>query len=396
VKTFARNTQGESMVVDARNVTTIVWATSSAARSIVAVRRSANGTWSKRRVIGHGYAPQVAADARGNVTVVWLTQRPGFTDGVAAARRPASGPWSDPVRISRDLRVPGYPQGGEDVYGADDVDLAVSRRGAVAVAWAWGSDERDVPWRIQAVYRAPGGAWGQARNVTPASGADQPDVGIASDSTVVLLYARQLVGHPQELKARRRLAGTGWTGPTTVTPEGYTPYLAVDRAGNAVVVYSPDFESVDAVFRPADGRWRAPRALSPAGVEIQDYSLAMNVRGTALVGLVRGSGRVDLVERPPGGPWSAPARVEPAGLTVFDVVVALNGPGDTFVGFGGYALWGRYRPHGGDWGTRATLSPDSGVEVLEDTYAGVAPNGDVVVLWDQEARPLKARVMTAS
>jgi hypothetical protein len=34
--------------------------------------------------------------------------------------------------------------------------------------------------------------------------------------------------------------------------------------------------------------------------------------------------------------------------------------------------------------------------VLEDTYAAVAPDGDVVVLWDQEARPLKVRVLDAS
>jgi hypothetical protein len=29
--------------------------------------------------------------------------------------------------------------------------------------------------------------------------------------------------------------------------------------------------------------------------------------------------------------------------------------------------------------------------VLEDTVADVGPHGDAVVLWDQEARPLKVR-----
>jgi hypothetical protein len=76
--------------------------------------------------------------------------------------------------------------------------------------------------------------------------------------------------------------------------------------------------------------------------------------------------------------------------------VALNAAGDTFLGWGGYALYGMYRPDGGAWSERFTVSPDAGVEVLEEQVAGVAPGGDVVVLWKQEERPLKVRVMTAS
>lgn len=396
VKRLASNPRGESLAVDARNNTTVVWATSSTPPSIVVLRRRAGGSWGKRVAIGHGYAPQVAADARGNLTVVWLTQRRGFTDGVAVARRPAGGRWSDPVRLSRDLSVPGYPHDGEEVYGATEVELAVSPRGAVVVAWAWGSDARKKPWRIQSVYRPPGGPWSEPLDVTPASEARQPKVGIDAHGTAVLVYGRQLFGHPQVLKARRRLAGSGWTKPAVVAREGYGHALEVDRAGNAVVVFTPNFNKVQAVYRPAAGRWRAARTLSPAGVEINDFDLAMNGRGAAAVALGRGNGRVDLVRRPPQGPWSAPVRVGLPGSTVFDVLVALNGAGDTFLGWGGYALYGSYRPHGGSWSERFTISPDAGVEVLEETYAEVAPDGDAVVLWDQEARPLKVRVMSAS
>jgi hypothetical protein len=76
--------------------------------------------------------------------------------------------------------------------------------------------------------------------------------------------------------------------------------------------------------------------------------------------------------------------------------VALNGAGDTFVGWGSYALVGKYRPHDGTWSKRFVISPDAGVEVLESTYAEVAPRGGVAVLWEQEDRPLKVRWMTAS
>lgn len=397
VKRLAGSPRGESVAVDGRGNTTVVWATSwthpTRPRAVMALRRSADGTWGRPKVVGRGYAPRVAADARGNVTVVWLTQRRGHSDGVAAARRPVGGAWSDPVRLSRDLRVPGYPDDGEEPFGAARLDLAVSPRGVAVVAWDWGSDPRGKPWRIQAVVRPAGGPWGDRVAVTPPSGATRPLVGIGENGTAVLVYSRQRTGHPQTLVARRFVADH-WTAPTRLTREGYDPALAVDRAGNAVVTFLRDFVRVEAVRRPAAGRWREPRRLSPRGVEINDAALAMNGRGTALVALVRASGRVDLVRRPPGGRWSAPTAVSPAAASVFDVLVGLNGVGDTFVGWGGYALHGRYRAHGGAWGDRTTVSPDAGVEVLERTYVRVTPAGDVVVLWKQEERPLKVRVLS--
>jgi hypothetical protein len=301
------------------------------------------------------------------------------------------------VRLSHDLSVPGYPHGGEDVYGAADLDLAVSPRGAVVAVWAWGSDDRSKPWRIQSAVRPAGGAGGGAVDVTPASGARRPQVGLDARGGAVLVYGRQPFGRPQVLSARLRPAAGGWTRPAVVAREGYAHSLAVDRVGNAVVAYTPDFSEVRATSRPVGGRWGKARSLSPVGVGTNDFALAMNGRGVAVVAFARDTGRVDLVRRPRGGPWSAPMTVAARGTaTVSDVLVALNGAGDTFVGWGGYALYGRYRPHGGSWSARSTVSPDAGVEVLEETYGVVAPDGDVAVLWEQEARPLKVRLMTAS
>jgi hypothetical protein len=387
---------GESLVVDGLNNTAVVSTTRSWPPAVVVRRRPDGGSWGDRVVLGHGYAPRVAADARGNLTVVWLTRRQGFTDGVVAVRRPVGGRWSDPVRLSHDLRVPGYPKGGEEAYGADDVDLAMSPRGAVVVAWAWGSDAREKPWRIQSAYRPPRGPWREPVDVTPASEARAPQVGIDLQGTATVLYGRQLFGHPQVLKARRRVPGEGWTRPAIVAVEGYGYSLGVDHAGDAVVAFTPDFSAVRAAYRPADGRWGPARTLSPAGSDVNDFALAMNGPGVTAVALGRSGGRVDLVQRPADGPWSAPVLVEPPGTGVSDVVVALNGDGDTFLGWGEYALYGRYLPHGGDWSSRFTISPDAGVEVLESTDAQVAPDGDVAMLWKQEARRLKVRLMTAS
>jgi hypothetical protein len=212
---------------------------------------------------------------------------------------------------------------------------------------------------------------------------------------VVLVYSRQPFGHPQALLSRRRHVGEGWTKPTTLAREGYGPQLAVDRAGDAVVAFTPNFGRVMAVYRRSGGRWAAPRRLSPVGVHTDDFALSMNATGVALVVYGRERGRVDMVRRPPRGRWSAPAHVVKTASEQCEAVVALNRTGDTFLGWGCYALYGKYRPHGETWGTRTTLSPDRGGDVLNILLAEVAPNGDVVVIWEQDG-PLLVRVRTAS
>jgi hypothetical protein len=393
VTRLAPNPQGAALAVDGRGTVTAVWATSSWPHRVVAARRAAGGTWGEPQTLGRGHSPVVAADARGRVTVAWLSQRSGYTDGVLAARRPVGGPWSDPVRLTRDRTVPGYPHDGESPYGAVDVDLAVNARGAAVAAWAWGSDDRDVPWRVQAAVRPVAGPWRAAQDVTPASGARFPQLGIAADRTATVLYGRQPFGHPQQLLARRWRVGSGWTRPTVVAAEGYAHTVAVDRAGNAVVAFSPDFSSVRAAYRPADGRWRRPARVSPAGAQVDALALAMNISGRALLAMGRSNGRVDVVERTPRTSWTDPAMITARGEPVCEVLPSLNDAGDTFVGWGCYALLGTYRPAGGSWSDQSTISPDSGVEVLESASAVVAPDRDVTVLWDQEELPLKVRVL---
>jgi hypothetical protein len=395
VKTLASNPRGQSIAVDTHSTTTVVWATSSFPSQIVALRRTIGAGWGDPEVIGRGYAPQVEVDARGDVTVVWITQRPGYTDGVASARRPSGGQWSDPARLSRDVAVPGYPDNGESPYGAAEVDLAVSPSGTAVVAWEWGSDDRDKPWRIQSVVRPSGGLWGQVVDVTPPSGAKDPQLGIGATNSVTLVYGHQRFGHPRVLKTRQRLA-RGWTDASVIAPESSTETLMVDAVGNALVVFTPASSQVRAIRRDTDGRWRTARTLSPEGVSIGDFAAAMNRQGDAMVVLGRDNGQVDVIQRPRRGQWSAPVRAARPGTTVYDVLAALNRSGDLFVGWGGHALYGKYQPAAGSWSERFTLSPDAGAEVLEETFAEVAPNGDVIVMWKQEARPLKVRVMAAS
>jgi hypothetical protein len=384
-----------SFVVDARNRTTIVW--THGAGGIMSRQRSADGTWSQPEVISENPAtwgsPAVAADADGNVTAVWVTKRDGFTDGVMAATRTASSPgWSDPVRISRDRRVPGYPGDGKGEWGASEVSLAVSPKGAAVVAWSWGSAVRITkPYRVQSVSHGPGRGWGDVVDVTQATQNHHPQVGIAADGTMRLLYVHHPVGHPRSLLFRSRHPGHAWSRATTAAREGYQPSLAVDLAGDALVVYLPYSSGpVLAVYRPTGGRWSTAHRLSSD----PGYSLAMNGRGTTLVATRGEAGHVALVRRPPRGPWSAPVSVKTSEGND-GAMVALNNNGDTFLGWGEEILSGRYRPSGGSWSSPFTIVPDEG-GVIEYLSAKVAPNGDVVVMWDNENAPLEVRVMTTT
>ena len=391
VRRLAPNPEGESLAVDASNTVTVAWANRRAPQGIVVQRRSLGGTWGDRVVIGHGSWPVVATDARGTVTVAWLTGRQGYTSGVAVATRGPGGHWSEPRHLTRDVRIPTT----ESPYGAARLVMAVNARGATAVAWAWGSERRQHPWRIMSAYRPSGGSFGPSVAVTRANGSNWPQVGIAGRGNVTLLFERWLPHQTLALFSARRVVGTGWTGVTRVVHEGFGESLASDAQGRAVVVYTPNFNRVMAVHSSAHGTWSRPRALSPEGVRIESYALAMNARGTAVVALGRAAG-IDVLRRPVSGPWSTPVSVNAGGEPTAMVLVAINAAGDTFVGWGEYALLGAYRAPGTPWNSPMVVSPDAGVEVLETMHAVVSPGGDVTVLWKQEDLPLKVRTMTVS
>jgi hypothetical protein len=376
-----------SFVVDARNRSTFVWRDSSGA--IVSARRWPGGSWSSQEVVGTGSYPRVAADADGKVTAVWLTQRDGYTSGVMAAQRTPGSGWSHPVRISHDLEVPGYPGAVTSPGGAFRLSLAVSPRGATVVAWDWGSKPLDKRTRVQSVYRPSGHGWGKVVDVSRPWHSGFPQVGIAANGTAVLLYSRESTGHLPTLLSRRRLVGKGWTVPVTVAVEAYGQ-LAVDRAGNAVVVLTRRDGRVVATYQRAGGHWGALRRLSPPGGGVFWPSLAMGGGRTIMVALTSDDGHVYLTSRSSERGWSVPQVAVDS--VVPPVTLSLDGRGDMFLGYGESDVTGRYRPDGDSWSAPMTVSPDQG-GVNEELTSQVAPNGDVVVVWGNENAPVQVRVM---
>lgn len=394
VHRFEASSAGQSMVVDGRGLTTVVWGSQRGwPEPVKAAQRTAAGRWLDPATLGVGYSPVVAADADGNLTAAWMRDRTGVTTGVWAARKPVGKPWTRPVHISTDRPAAGYPS-GEGVYGAQHLDIAVQPGGAALVAWQWGSQDRDVAFRIQAAYRPARGGWDAAQRLTPAADATDAHVAVAPKGAFWVAYQRTPAQGPTAIKVRARSAAGTWS-PAARVAKGTLGDLGVDRGGDVTVALSRGGRAWAAV-RTA-GLWQAPVAVTPtdAKVGFGEWSFATNRAGAAVLAYLSTSDRIDVVRRTTQGDWTAPVTLTEPEDPVWMVVASLNRRGDMFAAWGAYGLWGSYRPAGSDWHEVTTIQPDAGVDVLEDVQAAVAPDGDVVLLWEQEARPLRARVMSA-
>jgi hypothetical protein len=130
--------------------------------------RPAGGWWQAPvQVAVCGYGAQVAFDAAGNATVVWLGCTNGVGAQVTAAVRRVDGTWSVPSAISTPGRVAAY------------LRLQVAPSGA-AVA-SWGETDGHV-WVVAASTRAPVAETWSAEDQLSSVGADSYDSTAADES----------------------------------------------------------------------------------------------------------------------------------------------------------------------------------------------------------------------
>ena len=384
IKELAESPYGADAVIDPDGNVTVVWSNFAPPREIMAVRQPAGGRWGTPLVIGHGWHPKLAIDDHGSITAAWLSMDGPRMSGVQAARWCEEDVgWSEPVAL----------EAGTPTSYASSVAVAANASGDVVIAWAVRRDPC-AGWRIRAVWRGRHGPWNDVSTLTPEDGSECPSVGIDVVGRAVVLYGRQTLSHPGELFERVRQPGGRWSEPMRIAAEGYSPVLAVDPAGNATVIYSPDFSSVEGATRSLDGPWRRVEQLGPRDVDW--YALSAGQHDTAVVATSGSSagGWIDLVEKSRDGGWSTPERLMTGDYFGF-LALATNQIGDVFLAWGYDGLDGSYRPAGGTWSTPITLSTIDEPAGLESVTAKLARNGDVVVLWKREEQPLKVRIMRA-
>ncbi|MCB8955762.1 MAG: hypothetical protein H6529_04705 [Nocardioides sp.] len=394
VHRFEGAPRGESVAAGPDGSATVAWGSQRGWPEPVKVaRRTPTGRWSPPATLGEGFAPVVAADPLGNLTVAWCRERNGFTTGVWVARKPAGRPWTRPVHVSRDRKAPGYPDGWTS-YGAAGLDVAVTAAGAAVVTWEWGGPDRGVPSRIQAVRRAPHGRWGPVETVSSTVGGESTgaQVAVARNGTAWVAYDRSPVTGPTGVVVRSRSAAGTWS-PAARVDTGELGDLGVSTRGDVTVVLLHRGRVRVAVL-PRGRAWQPPVAVTPRDVRVTDWSVALSPRGAVLVGYLWRDDRVDVVRRAFGGSWTAPVTVADPVAPVYEVFTAVDARGDMFTGWSDhYGIWSRYRPTGKGWRAETTAQRGGGVEVLEGVRSQVLPGGDVVLLWAQEGKPLRARVL---
>jgi hypothetical protein len=175
--------------------------------------------------------PQVAVDARGDATALWVHE-----DVItSASRSAATAAWGAPVHLS---------PGGSEVI-AEGVGFAVAPHGSAIVVWAGGNGST---WSVESAARSTaGGAWGEPLNVTVApEGTTTQDVSAALNpgGEAVAAWTMQ-TGHFTTLKdyvqsALRPAAGGAWGEPadlTETTENAHRPKVAIAPSGEAVAAW---------------------------------------------------------------------------------------------------------------------------------------------------------------
>jgi hypothetical protein len=250
---------------------------------------------------------------------------------------------------------------------------------------------------VQAAFRAAGGQWTTAQDVSPkpGHGASPPDIALDGAGNAVVVWSDEPdASHRTILSADRPAASGVWQTPQPVSALGQQyrhPAVAVDPAGDAVAVWQNEAATlVQAAVRPAGGAWSAPKdVLSGSGL-LGVPKVAVDPAGNAVAVWLRSNGTNQIVEasvRPAGGAWSMPQGLSAGGQDSGQPQLTVDRAGNAI------AVWPRFddtghavvqaaiRPPGGAWSAPKDVSSAG-----KDSYlpsVAVDGNGNATLVWDR-------------
>lgn len=334
---------------------------------VLAARRTAGGSWSAEPEIlatasgeASFYAPVVVVDDAGDATAVWTQLVPsGGTPSVWAATRPVGGAWSSPKELDTNSAC---------------IFPAVDGAGAVTVLWRRVGGP-GAPWEVRSAVRPRGGAWSPPATVhsTDRRIGYCPELAVNEAGQAIAAW-RTVENDPGEptftrLRVARRSAGGTWGMPAVLEDEGVSASLAIDREGNATVIWqsaATEPRRVRAAQQAAGGAWSAAVTLDADGhigrYDTNGYVRQLGVDAAGNVTAVWSHSRSSIRSAvlSPGGSWSEPVELDTGGAEI--PALAVNTFGDAAAvwshapgaGFTYDAIYAATRP--GAAGPRVTLS----------------------------------------
>jgi hypothetical protein len=332
--------------------------------------------------------PAVAVDGHGDAFAAWQ-HNVASTWTVEVSTRPADGTWQAPTPISGTL------------YGGADVKLAADASGDVVAVWnAFYYGFNGLGWYVQAAVRPAGGSWGAPATLSQWGRSPQaPRIALDPQGEAVAVWTQRLeAGVELGLVQAAVFSGGSWQAPKTLTEAVKTvggAEVALDGEGNAVAVWSQGNatgRAIESATRPAGGTWHVPVQLSEPGTEGFLGQVAVDAAGDAVV--VWGDGEPDYAiqsaMRPAGGTWQAPVKLSAPGVGTREPRVALDPVGDAIATWsvrGRVAvpavLWSAFRPAGAAWQAPVDVA-ESGR--IEETFVGFDALGDAFAGWENVSK----------
>jgi hypothetical protein len=182
--------------------------------------------------------------------------------------------------------------------------------------------------------------------------------------------------------------------PSAIGRDAFHPQVAVDPAGDAVVVWERSdgtYRIIETSTRAAGGGWLPPQGLSTGGQNAFSPQVAADSAGDAVAVWDRYNGSNYLVEaatRMAGADWQAPVELSATGQDGLFPQIALDSAGDAVAVWdtrkgSDYVIEAATRAAGGAWQTGEEISAPG--KDLEEPHARVAvdPAGDAVAAWER-------------
>jgi PKD domain len=262
--------------------------------------------------------------------------------------------------------------------------VAVSASGDAVAVWEHSDGNNFI---VQAATRRPGERFSIGPDLSaPGSDARAPQAALDEAGNAIVVWVRAGV-----VQAVMRPAGGRFSAPANLSsPGAQSPDLAVDRSGNAVVVWAQAGGLIKAVTRPAGGSFSAPVDLSAMGVSAEKPQVAIDAAGGAIAAWRRVAGTSSAIQRairPAGGGFSAPADLSPPTGQADTPALAMDEAGNAVAAwqqrFGSdLVIVGASRPAGADFAAPEPLS-ETGRNASSPAVA-IGAAGNAVVAWARQ------------
>ncbi|MDW5564329.1 MAG: fibronectin type III domain-containing protein, partial [Methanomassiliicoccus sp.] len=296
---------------------------------------------------------------------------------VNADARPLLSDWTVPIAI----------ENGDD-HNADQCRMAMDSAGDTLVVWRSGGDLHHV-----INYTAYTGSWGPVATLSDGEGdCGNPAIAMNDAGNAVVVYS-QYDGSHYDVKARY-FSGGEWSVPVTIGSDMdriATPQVAMNASGGAIAVWnatgSVHTDVVGCVY--LNGNWDEATTISDGEHDCSSVQLVMNNIGNATVAWCEdhAGANVIAVASLSVDQWSDPEVVSPGSgacaypdLTINDLGISVLVYQQYSSDLSAWTIIGDVQ-HNGEWGSPAIIS-DLGISYTEPKMV-IADNMAMGTIWVQ-------------